>query len=114
MTSIFPQLFDVRVGVGVAFVVVLAVGNLRGVREAGLVFAIPTYLFVGTLLITIVVGVLRVLLSGGHPTPAAPLPPPPPITEAVSYWLLLKVFASGCTALTGVEAVSNGVKAFRE
>src|SRR4029077_4717425 len=88
--------------------------NLRGAREAGLFFAVPTYLFVGTLLITIVAGVLRVLISGGHPTPVAPLPPPPPMTEAVSYWLLLKVFASGCTALTGVEAVSNGVKAFRE
>src|SRR5207237_7492851 len=50
----------------------------------------------------------------GHPTPATPLPTPPRMTEAVSYWLLLRVFASGCTALTGVEAVSNGVKAFRE
>jgi hypothetical protein len=84
------------------------------VREAGAAFAIPTYLFVGTLLITIIAGVLRVLLSGGHPTPAVPLPPTPPMTVAVTYWLLLKVFASGCTALTGVEAVSNGVKAFRE
>jgi hypothetical protein len=94
--------------------VIITILNLRGVREAGLVFAVPTYLFVGTLLITIVVGLFRVLLSGGHPAPVTPLPPPPPVTEAVSYWLLLKVFASGCTALTGVEAVSNGVKAFRE
>src|SRR5207247_9237892 len=54
------------------------------------------------------------LLTGVHPTPSAPLPPPPRRTEAVTFWLLLKVFASGCTALTGVEAVSNGVKAFRE
>ncbi len=54
------------------------------------------------------------LVSGGHPTPVASLPTPPPVTAAVTYWLLLKVFASGCTALTGVEAVSNGVKAFRE
>src|SRR5258708_34197171 len=52
--------------------------------------------------------------SGGAATPSALLPPPPPMTEAVSSWLLLKVFASGCTALTGVEAVSNGGKAFRE
>ncbi len=88
--------------------------NLRGVRDAGLVFAVPTYLFVGTLLITIVAGIIRVVAGGGHPTPVAALPPPPPVTEAVSLWLLLKVFASGCTALTGVEAVSNGVKAFRE
>jgi hypothetical protein len=57
---------------------------------------------------------LRVIASGGHPTPVVALPPPPPIAAAVSFWLLLKVFASGCTALTGVEAVSNGVKAFRE
>jgi hypothetical protein len=84
------------------------------VREAGTVFAVPTELFVGTLLITIGGGVFRVLFSGGHPTPVVPLPPPPHATEAVTYWLLLKVFASGCTALTGVEAVSNGVKAFRE
>ena len=84
-------------------------------RDAGLAFALPTYLFVGTLLITIAGGVVRVLLSGGHPMPVdIALPPPPPMTAAVSYWLLLKVFASGCTALTGVEAVSNGVKAFRE
>ena len=52
--------------------------------------------------------------SGGHPVPVSPIPAPPPVTAAVSVWLLLKVFASGCTALTGVEAVSNGVKAFRE
>ena len=96
------------------FLIVIAILNLRGVRDAGLAFAIPTYLFVGTLLITIGGGILRVVLSGGHPMPEAALPVPPPMTEAVSYWLLLKVFAGGCTALTGVEAVSNGVKAFRE
>src|SRR6202030_4243857 len=78
------------------------------------VFMVPTYLFVGTLLITIVGGLVRVALSGGHPVPVTPLPPPPAMTEAVTLWLLLKVFASGCTAITRVEAVSNGVKAFRE
>jgi amino acid transporter len=98
----------------VGILIVVTIVNLRGVRDAGLAFAVPTYLFVGTLLITIVAGVLRVFLSGGHPTPATPLPPPPRMSETVSYWLLLRVFASGCTALTGVEAVSNGVKAFRE
>jgi amino acid transporter len=114
LVSAVPSLLPHTVSICVGILIVITIINLRGVREAGLAFAVPTYLFVGTLLITIVAGIIRVLLSGGHPTPVAPLPPPPPMTEAVSYWLLLKVFASGCTALTGVEAVSNGVKAFRE
>ncbi len=114
LVSAVPSLLPHTVSLCVGILIVITILNLRGVREAGSAFAVPTYLFVGTLLITIVAGILRALLSGGHPTPAIPLPPPPAMTEAVSYWLLLKVFASGCTALTGVEAVSNGVKAFRE
>src|SRR5579864_4778406 len=114
LVSAVPSLLPHTVSLCVGILAVITILNLRGVRDAGLAFAVPTYLFVGTLFITIVAGILRVLLSGGHPTPAAPLPPAPPATEAVSFWLLLKVFASGCTALTGVEAVSNGVKAFRE
>jgi amino acid transporter len=114
LVSAVPSLLPHTVSLCVGILVVITILNLRGVREAGTAFAVPTYLFVGTLLITTVVGILRVLLSGGHPTPVVPPPLPPPMTEAVTYWLLLKVFASGCTALTGVEAVSNGVKAFRE
>jgi len=114
LVSAVPSLLPHTVLMCVGILIVITILNLRGVREAGTAFAVPTYFFLGTLLITIVAGVARVLLSGGHPTPVASLPPPPPVTEAVSYWLLLKVFASGCTALTGVEAVSNGVKAFRE
>jgi amino acid transporter len=114
LVSAAPSLLPHTVSICVGILIVITILNLRGVHDAGLAFAVPTYLFVGTLLITIVAGVFRVALSGGHPTPVAPLPPPPHMTEAVSYWLLLKVFASGCTALTGVEAVSNGVKAFRE
>src|SRR6184192_28333 len=114
LVSAVPSLLPHTVSLCVGVLMVITILNLRGVRDAGLAFAVPTYLFLATLLITIVAGVLRVLLSSGHPTPAAPLPPPPRMTEAVSYWLLLKVFASGCTALTGVEAVSNGVQAFRE
>src|SRR5258708_31828192 len=75
---------------------------------------VPTYLSVGSLLVPIVGGLARVAPRGGHPVPVPPMPPAPAMTEAVTMWLLLKVFASGCTALTGVEAVSNGVKAFRE
>ncbi len=114
LISAVPSLQPHTVAICVGILIVISVLNLRGVKDAGLAFAAPTYLFVGTLLITIVAGIIRVLASGGHPTPVTPLPPPPPMTAAVTYWLLLKVFASGCTALTGVEAVSNGVKAFRE
>jgi amino acid transporter len=114
LVSAVPSLLPHTVSLCVGILIVITIINLRGVREAGSVFAVPTYLFVGTLLVTVAVGVARVLMSGGHPTPVAVIPPALPITQAVSYWLLLKAFASGCTALTGVEAVSNGVKAFRE
>jgi amino acid transporter len=114
LVSAFPPLLPHTVAICVGILIVITILNLRGVREAGTAFAVPTYLFVGTLLVTIVAGVIRVVLSGGHPVPVTPLPVPPPVTAAISYWLLLKVFASGCTAITGVEAVSNGVKAFRE
>lgn len=114
LVSAVPSLLPHTVSICIGILIIITILNLRGVREVGTAFAIPTYLFVGTLLITIAAGILRVLLSRGHPTPVVPLPPPSPVTEAVSYWLLLKVFASGCTALTGVEAVSNGVKAFRD
>jgi amino acid transporter len=114
LISAVPSLqpHTVRLCVGILLIITLI--NLRGLREAGVAFMLPTYLFVGTLFITICGGLIHVMLSGGHPSPVTPLPPPPPVTQAVTYWLLLKVFASGCTALTGVEAVSNGVKAFRE
>src|SRR5664280_2755420 len=114
LVSAVPSLLPHTVSICVGILIVITILNLRGVRDAGLAFAAPTYLFVGTLLITIVVGILRVVVSGGHPTPVVAPAPPLPETAVVSYWLLLKVFASGCTALTGVEAVSNGVKAFRE
>jgi amino acid transporter len=114
LVSAVPSLLPHTVSLCIGILVLITIINLRGLREAGVVFMVPTYLFVGTLLIMIGVGVFRVVASGGLPQPVAALPPPPAITTAVSMWLLLKVFASGCTALTGVEAVSNGVKAFRE
>ena len=114
LISAIPSLLPYTVFLCVGILIVVTILNLRGVHDAGMVFAVPTYLFVGTLLITIVAGILRVLVSGGHPVPVSPVPIPARATEIVSFWLLLKVFASGCTALTGVEAVSNGVKAFRE
>src|ERR1700730_10579609 len=114
LVSAIPSLLPHTVSICLGILIVITIINLRGLREAGLVFTVPTYLFVSTLLITIVVGIIRVVLSAGHPTPVTPLPPPPNVSEAVSYWLLLKGFASGCTALPGVEAVRNGEKAFRE
>ena len=114
LVSAVPSLLPRTVLICVGILIVITILNLRGVRDAGVAFMLPTYLFVGTLLITIIGGLARVFLSGGHPVPLTPLPQPPPMTQAVTFWLLLKVFASGCTALTGVEAVSNGVKAFRE
>jgi amino acid transporter len=114
LISAVPSLQRHTMSLCVGILIVVTIVNLRGVREAGVAFMVPTYLFLGTLFIVIVAGLIRVLISGGHPAPVTPLPPPPPVSEAVTYWLLLKVFSSGCTALTGVEAVSNGVKAFRE
>jgi amino acid transporter len=93
---------------------ILTIVNMRGVHDTGVVFMIPTYLFTGTLLIVIGVGGWHVLHAGGHPHPVTPLPAIPAATAAVGWWLLLKVFSSGCTAMTGVEAVSNGVMAFRD
>jgi len=114
LVSAVPSLEPHMVLLCVSILAIITVLNLRGVHDAGVAFMLPTYLFVGTLLILIVVGVARVVMSGGHPDPVTPLPAPGRVTATVSFWLLLKVFASGCTALTGVEAVSNGVKAFRE
>jgi amino acid transporter len=94
--------------------VIITIANLRGQREAGGIFMVPTYLFLICMFAMIGVGIVKVLAGGGHPVPVIAPPTPPKALEAVGLWLLLKAFASGCTALTGVEAVSNGVKAFRE
>ena len=105
-----PRTLELCLGV----LLVLTIINMRGVHDTGTVFMVPTYLFTGSLLIVIVVGIVHAIAAGGHPQPAVPIPPVPPATAAVSLWLILKVFSSGCTAMTGVEAVSNGVMAFRD
>src|SRR5580658_4310480 len=114
LVSAVPSLEPHTLSMCLAILAVVTVINLRGVRETGIVFLAPTYLFVGTLMIAIVIGLVKTFTSGGHPISVVTLPPAPPALAAVSVWLLLKAFASGCTAMTGVEAVSNGVKAFRE
>src|SRR5690348_5161411 len=88
--------------------------NLRGTREAGLARAVPTCLFVASLGFVLAWGIWKVVASGGWPEPLVPPPGVLGATEALTLWLLLRAFASGCTAMTGVEAVSNGVSAFRK
>jgi amino acid transporter len=114
LISAVPRLEPHTMGLCQAILLVITIINLRGVKDAGTAFLLPTYVFVGALLLTILVGIVKTLISGGHPSPVAGLPAAPIGMQTASYWLLLRVFASGCTALTGVEAVSNGVKAFRE
>lgn len=114
LVSAFPNLQPHTVTLCLAILVFIALINLRGLREAGVLFMAPTFLFVGTLIVTIILGVVRALIHAGHPMPVvAPHQASSPLM-AVSAWLLIQSFASGCTAMTGVEAVSNGVRAFRE
>jgi amino acid transporter len=114
LVSAVPVLQPYTLTLCLIVLALITIVNLRGARETGLVFTTPTYLFVGCLFGVIGWGMYRTLISGGHPQPIVPPPPLPPPQEAVSMWLFLKAFASGCTAMTGVEAVSNGVPAFRE
>ncbi|TLY31674.1 MAG: APC family permease [Nitrospirae bacterium] len=109
ITSAVPELHEHRVGLGLLAIAVLTWGNLRGVRESGKIFAVPTYLFVGSLGLVIVTGLGRMLFGAEE----APPPPPVPAVEGLTLFLLLRAFSSGCTALTGIEAISNGVPAFR-
>lgn len=114
VVSAVPSLQPHTLQLCLAILVILTVVNLRGVRETGMVFMFPTYVFVFCLMGVIVLGVIKTISSGGHPTPVVPPHKPLPAIAAVSAWLLLRAFSSGCTAMTGVEAVSNGVQAFRE
>lgn len=114
LVSAVPKLQSHTLLLCLVILFVIAFVNLRGIQETGTIFMVPTYLFVGSLAVTIVLGLFRAMLHGGHPTPVV-APHPLAQTAAVATpWILLQAFASGCTAMTGVEAVSNGVRAFRE
>jgi amino acid transporter len=111
VTSAFPDLTTHKVALGVGCVAVIALANIRGVRESGRIFAVPTYFFVASFGVLIAEGLFR-LATGSLPrTP----PPPPalPAAEALTGFLILRAFSSGCTAMTGTEAISNGIPAFR-
>ncbi|HTZ57480.1 MAG TPA: APC family permease [Acidobacteriaceae bacterium] len=114
LVSAVPSLHSHMLGLCLLILFILSFVNMRGVRDTGVAFLVPTYLFVGCLLIVIVLGIFHVVATGGHPMPVMPVPRLPVATATLSLWLLAKVFASGCTAMTGVEAVSNGVMAFRD
>ena len=115
LVSAVPKLLPHTLGLCLLILVLITLINLRGLRQAGIIFILPTYLFLLSMLAIIGVGLFKSIVAGGHPIPVQ-MPPPPalPTASAASVWLILQSFASGCTAMTGVEAVSNGVQAFRE
>ena len=111
ITSAFPILYDYRIALGVIFIAGIATVNLRGLRESGALFAVPTYLFVVSFAAMLAYGFVRWIFGWeGVPAPAAE---PAEMSQALTIFLVLRAFASGCAALTGVEAVSDGVPAFR-
>ncbi len=116
VVSAFPGLFEYRVELAIAIVMLVMVVNLRGVRESGMAFAIPAYLFLGAMLITVAVGLFRSFTGN-----LGMVADPPPMLNsigttlvAVTPFLLLHAFSSGTSAMTGIEAIANGITAFKE
>lgn len=109
IASAFPALWPYRVALSLAFLVLITLANLRGLREAGTLMAIPVYFFLGSYLMMLAVGAVKALLS----SPGSFEATAPAATEPLTAWLVLHALAAGCTALTGIEAISNGVPAFR-
>lgn len=112
LTSAVPALYDHRVALGLLAVGVLIVGNMRGVRESGNIFSLPTYIFIGSILLMDAVGIGKWMLGGL--APATPTPVAPETLAPLTLFLVLRAFAGGCAALTGVEAISDGIQAFQE
>ena len=110
ITSVVPSLTPDAVPIGLGVIAVLLAGNLRGVRQAGVLFAAPTYAFIIAMFALIAVGLIQAAGRGFHPTPTPPLK----ATEGVGVLLVMRAFASGSTAMTGVEATSNAVPAFSQ
>jgi amino acid transporter len=116
VTSAIPALSPHAVALSVGLIVVLTLANLRGTRESGRIFAIPTYAFVGLTLLMFIWAGIKALTSGlpAASTAAEPVPPSTGLAGLALAFLLVRAFASGCTALTGVEAISNGVPSFEK
>jgi amino acid transporter len=114
LVSAVPELHRYTLPICLGILGLITIANLRGTGEAGAAFAVPTYLFIVCMAVVLGIGIFRLTITGGHPHPLTPPPLIPAATEGVSTWLLLRAFASGCAAMTGVEAVSNGVNAFKD
>lgn len=109
ITSAFPPLYPWRVALCVLSVIAVTIANLRGVRESGRLFTVPTYWFIGSIFLLILAGLWRVASGTVRPLPAEEVT----ATHALTTFLILRAFSSGCATLTGIEAVSNGIPAFR-
>jgi amino acid transporter len=114
LVSAAPHLHKYTIPLCVGILALITLLNLRGIGQAGAAFALPTYLFVASMFIVLGLGVAKSVSSSGHPHPLLAPPALPVATAGVGLWVLLRSFASGCTAMTGVEAVSNGVSAFKD
>jgi amino acid transporter len=116
LISAFPKLYDQRVLIAIGLVLLVMVINLRGVKESGIAFAIPTYYFLAMMYLTIIIGLVRFVMGNLGVVQGAPLDIMNlrQTIEPITLFLILKAFSSGTTALTGVEAISNGITAFKE
>ena len=114
LVSAVPSIQPYTLAMCLGILLVLTLVNLRGIQETGAIFLAPTYVFIACLLGMIAIGVGKALLAGGSPMPVVAPPKLSGAPQAAGAWLFLRAFSSGCTAMTGVEAVSNGVMAFKE
>jgi len=110
ITASLPTYFNPTVVISLLFIGIMVLGNLRGIREAGTIFSIPTYMFVIGVSIMIILGLIKAFTGTLHPA----TPPPPLVaTEPLTLWLILRAFSAGAVAMSGTEAISNGVPAFK-
>jgi amino acid transporter len=113
ITSAFPRWHDHTVALSLFFLVLIAIGNLRGIRESGRIFSVPTYFFLASMGTLLLVGAYKAFTGQITPIGANPQQLIPPETGPLTIFLILRAFANGCTALTGIEAISDGVPAFK-
>ena len=111
MNAGLPFPLNVNVLLSVTFIAIMVLGNLRGIRESGAIFAFPTYLFIVSLILTLAVGLFKTFTGTLSPAEAPPLVP---AAEPLTLWLILRAFSAGSVAMSGTEAISNGVPAFEK